>query len=108
DPGSNPGGPTPERSERGARSIEESSGRVAQLAEHLDHNQGGTGSSPVSPTILPRAPMGERFTMNAVRSPWNPAGRLRRPAAARTRPGRSASGDVTNVPGFFLPGRSTA
>ena len=26
-------------------------GRVAQLAEHLDHNQGVTGSSPVPPTM---------------------------------------------------------
>ena len=27
-------------------------GRVAQLAEHLDHNQGVTGSSPVPPTMI--------------------------------------------------------
>src|SRR5437867_9500867 len=28
-------------------------GRIAQLVEHLDHNQGVTGSSPVPPTIVP-------------------------------------------------------
>src|SRR5207245_1702442 len=28
-------------------------GRIAQLAEHLDHNQGVTGSSPVPPTTCP-------------------------------------------------------
>ena len=33
-------------------------GRVAQLAEHLDHNQGVTGSSPVPPTIKIIEPMG--------------------------------------------------
>ncbi len=33
-------------------------GRVAQLAEHLDHNQGVTGSSPVPPTMKLVEPMG--------------------------------------------------
>src|SRR5512138_2074680 len=37
--------------DRGARAGAEC-GRVAQLAEHLDHNQGVTGSSPVPPTIV--------------------------------------------------------
>ena len=33
-------------------------GRVAQLAEHLDHNQGVTGSSPVPPTMKLVEPTG--------------------------------------------------
>ena len=33
-------------------------GRVAQLAEHLDHNQGVTGSSPVPPTMKIVGPQG--------------------------------------------------
>ena len=41
--------------------------------------------------------------MSSVTIRWNPDAPLRWPAAHRTRPGRNASGDVSNVPGFFLP-----
>src|SRR5205085_11852518 len=36
----------------GTPAAERMYGRVAQLVEHLDHNQGVTGSSPVPPTIF--------------------------------------------------------
>src|SRR5258706_11785579 len=40
-------------------------GRVAQLAEHLDHNQGVTGSSPVPPTISNPARRGRKRTIES-------------------------------------------
>ena len=78
-------------------------GRVAQLAEHLDHNQGVTGSSPVPPTMFAADAerCGERMRLANIR--WNPNDRLRWPAAPHTRTGRNTSGDASSVPGFFLP-----
>src|SRR5215467_10623342 len=42
---------------------DDSEGRIAQLAEHLDHNQGVTGSSPVPPTTLRTALLRRSMTM---------------------------------------------
>ena len=66
------------------------SGRIAQLVEHLDHNQGVTGSSPVPPTTSSPAaasskechdPQGVRPT----NPPASPHGRPRAPGPHRAR-----------------------
>ena len=54
-------------------------GRIAQLVEHLDHNQGVTGSSPVPPTTL----------VNPVRMPMSHASHPS-PAPTRTPTGGRA------------------
>ena len=86
-------------------------GRVAQLAEHLDHNQGVTGSSPVPPTI-----QCEACSLGRESRPGRPMRMKRRTsfvAACRPQPdggGSGASGTLSrgdvrkDLPAFSFGG----